>query len=329
MQNPFISYIVPCYNVERFLRQCVESILAQSYTYFEIILIDDGAKDATPKLCDQLATEDNRILVIHQANQGLSGARNAGVKKAKGDYIIFLDSDDFWRDPNGLHKLVSQLGNDVDVLGFNCSYYYPESNTYTPWIAFDSSLSNPQPLQTAFSILLAQGITPMSACLKVLRRQWIVDKNLYFQTGILSEDIPWLIQMLELNPQVCFVNEYIYAYRQNTITSITRCNTSKSFNNLINILQQEYSKVPHRILTPSANAALMSFLAYEYCILLALVWNTENRLENLQKLRKFTPLFQYTQNPKVHISSIIYRLLGFGVCSYILNMYYRCKLLKK
>lgn len=94
MRMPEFSVIVPVYNVEKYIRRCVESILAQSYSDFELILVDDGSKDQSGKICDEYAENDSRIKVIHQKNQGVSCARNTGLNVARGKYIVFIDSDD-------------------------------------------------------------------------------------------------------------------------------------------------------------------------------------------------------------------------------------------
>jgi len=91
--SPKISIIVPVYKVEPYLRKCIDSILAQTFTDFELILVDDGSPDGCGKICDEYAKKDNRILVIHKSNGGLSSARNAGLEIAKGEYIGFVDSD--------------------------------------------------------------------------------------------------------------------------------------------------------------------------------------------------------------------------------------------
>ena len=96
MTEETISVIVPVYNVEAYLEKCVRSVLAQSCGDFELLLIDDGSKDGSGAVCDRLAAEDERIRVIHQENRGLAAARNRGLGEAKGGYIIFLDSDDYW-----------------------------------------------------------------------------------------------------------------------------------------------------------------------------------------------------------------------------------------
>ena len=93
--DAIISVIVPVYNVEEYLERCVDSILRQTYTNLEVILVDDGSTDNCPQICEQYASFDKRVRVIHQSNGGLFAARNAGIDAAKGEYLSFIDSDDF------------------------------------------------------------------------------------------------------------------------------------------------------------------------------------------------------------------------------------------
>lgn len=92
---PEISIIVPVYNVEKYLEQCIDSILTQTFEDFELILVDDGSPDKCPEICDEYAQKDDRVRVIHKENGGVSSARNAGMKLACGEYILFCDSDDY------------------------------------------------------------------------------------------------------------------------------------------------------------------------------------------------------------------------------------------
>ena len=135
MDNPLISVIVPVYKVEKYLRKCVDSILAQTYTNLEIILVDDGSPDNCGAICDEYAVKDSRIKVIHQHNGGLSAARNAGLDIATGDYIGFVDSDDYIA-PDMYKKLYNALiENDADVSICNYDYVdtsYQTMNIYSP-----------------------------------------------------------------------------------------------------------------------------------------------------------------------------------------------------
>lgn len=123
-----ISVIVPAYNVEEYIIDCVESICNQSYKNLEIIIIDDGSTDATGEICD--AFDDSRIKVIHQKNQGLSGARNTGILEARGEYLAFVDSDDYIK-PDMLEKLVSIMG-DKEVSFAACAVEYLRCDSGLP-----------------------------------------------------------------------------------------------------------------------------------------------------------------------------------------------------
>ena len=108
MEQTVISVIVPIYKVEQYLRQCVDSILNQTHSALEVILVDDGSPDGSGKICDEYAARDSRVRVIHKKNGGLSDARNAGIEIARGDYIAFVDSDD-WLDIDALKKVLAKL----------------------------------------------------------------------------------------------------------------------------------------------------------------------------------------------------------------------------
>lgn len=124
MNNDLISVIVPCYNVEKYLKKCVESIVNQSYQNLEIILVDDGATDGTPALCDELAKTDDRIKVLHKVNEGVSIARNFGIDNSNGNYITFFDSDD-WIEPDTIKTAYDKLTNenlDLVVWGYTADF---------------------------------------------------------------------------------------------------------------------------------------------------------------------------------------------------------------
>ena len=120
-KQPLISVIVPVYNVEQYLSKCVESILGQTYTNLEIILVDDGSPDNCGKMCDEYAAKDKRVKVIHKENGGLVSARNAGYDIMSGDWHMYVDSDD-WIDANMCEKLVKALVKCPDVDMLYCKY---------------------------------------------------------------------------------------------------------------------------------------------------------------------------------------------------------------
>ena len=132
MEKTKISVIVPIYKVEKYLDRCVRSVLAQTFRDFELILVDDGSPDSCPQMCDDWAKKDSRIRVIHQNNQGLSAARNTGIRAASGEYINFIDSDDWVADTllSDLYRLLIKYDADISVCGFEkCSSEKQQSNS--------------------------------------------------------------------------------------------------------------------------------------------------------------------------------------------------------
>ena len=115
LENPLISVIVPVYNVEQYLKTCVDSVLNQSYKNWELILVDDGSPDNCPQICDIYVAKDDRVKVIHKENGGASSARNAALDIATGEYITFLDSDDFWHNDylSTMIELCMQYNADI------------------------------------------------------------------------------------------------------------------------------------------------------------------------------------------------------------------------
>ena len=121
-----ISIIVPVYNAKKYLEQCIDSILSQSFSNFELLLIDDGSTDISGKICDEYATKDSRVRIFHKNNGGVSSARNIGLNNAKGEWILFLDADD-WLENNALSIIINSISDGVSLLQFN-AYVVNSSN---------------------------------------------------------------------------------------------------------------------------------------------------------------------------------------------------------
>lgn len=314
-----VSFILPIYNVEKYLSECVESILAQTYSDFEILLVDDGSPDNCPALCDEWARKDNRIKALHKTNGGLSDARNYGLDNAEGDYVVFVDSDDFWVNKDCLEHLMNVVDAhpECDFIGYNCSYYYSDTKTYTKWVTYGDNLTVPTDKDIAICSLVASGTMPMSACLKIIKRKSLLDIGLRFIKGTIAEDIPWFIDLLDGSKKCMFVNQYIYAYRQNVAGSITASGNPKSTSDLFTIVKNEIKKMDSRNISKEAKEALYSFLAYEFCILLTSDMSKEMKSELMQ----YKWLLNYTVNPKVRKAAFVNKLFGIKVTEWVLKFY--------
>ncbi len=209
---PLISVIVPIYNVEKYLPKCVESILAQTYKNLEIILIDDGSPDNCGALCDEYMLKDNRIRVIHKKNGGLSSARNAGIDICSGEYLAFIDSDDFVSPYfveilyQGIQKYDSDISSIEKVLSF-CDG--DEDICRMSDNASDCTMREISPRE-AIRLMLYQ-LIPTGIPLRLYKRK--IFESIRFPIGYLHEDTATSHKLYMEAKRVTLVDAKIYAYR--------------------------------------------------------------------------------------------------------------------
>ncbi len=208
-----LSIIVPIYNVEAYLPRCIDSILAQTYTDFELILVDDGSPDNCPSICDEYAEKDSRIIVIHKENGGLSSARNAGLDIAQGDYIGFVDSDDFIH-PQMYERLMESLtDNNADISICNFERVNEAGNPISDlYPLLTSSVSSGINILRDFKKSGYLNIQYIVVVNKVFSRDlW---NNIRFPIGRIHEDEFVAHHLLGASKCVSSINEQFYYYRQ-------------------------------------------------------------------------------------------------------------------
>jgi len=232
------SIIIPVYNVEKYLRECVES--AQKLrSQIQIILVDDGSTDGSGALCDALAAEDQRIKVIHQANGGLSAARNTGIRGSTGDYVMFLDSDDFL-DTDSTDEMLGNLKAEPDALMGLYRNYYPDAQRFEEEAA-DGFLRQ-KGLLSADSFLKL--LPPdgracyMIACRFAVRREFLLRHGLLFESGIYHEDEEWTQRLLCCAESIFVSHHYFYQYRQAREGAITSAVKPKHIWDTFTIMEQ-------------------------------------------------------------------------------------------
>lgn len=329
-----ISFIIPVFKVESYIHICVNSILRQTYENIELILVDDGSPDACPFICDEYAKIDKRIKVIHKQNGGLSDARNIGLMNATGDYVIFVDSDDFWIHDNLLEKLLVEVkkNNNCDFIGFNCSYYYEERNEYSPWASYDEQLLLQGDKDALITLLIKTGNFPISACTKIVKRDFLMSNHLFFINGLLSEDIPWTIQVLDAAKSFHMTNLYIYAYRQVVnSSSISHSFNEKHFEDILWIIGFCIDFLNHSSFSLKTRKSLLSFIAYEYCILIGSLYKLPKKYRNDKRkvLKNYTWLLHYMDHPKVQKAAWVYACSGFYFLELVLTKYMKNRIRKR
>lgn len=207
--NPLISVIVPIYNVEKYLARCVDSIVNQTYKNLEIILVNDGSPDLCPQMCDDYAEKDSRIKVVHKKNGGLSDARNAGMAVAKGEYISFIDSDDYVSDDffECLLDVMNKENSDIAECSVVKLY---EDNRFDE---FSDDLSvKTYDTQDAMSALIAENPFHQHVWNKLYKTELV--RDIPYAVGKLNEDEFWTYQVFGRANKVSKFNKTMYYYFQ-------------------------------------------------------------------------------------------------------------------
>ena len=205
-----ISLIIPVYNVEQYLAQCLDSIISQTYTDFEVILVDDGSIDASPDICETYVKKDSRIKVIHQKNAGVSAARNRGITAAGGEWIAFIDSDDFV-DSDYLNSFRLEV-YDADIYIQGLEYFNHQTQQFFKHIQLKSTYITSENLvkATAENKLLEIGF-PFS---KLFRKQTLLENNIKFDTQIsFHEDHIFVLDYLKYAQTILLSDSIAYKYR--------------------------------------------------------------------------------------------------------------------
>lgn len=230
MEDPkiILSIVVPIYNVERYLHKCVDSLLNQDILNYEIILVDDGSPDECPQICDSYASAHENIRAVHRENGGLSAARNSGIEVAKGEYVMFIDSDDYI-EPNVLGGLLAQIERDnLDVLRYNYQNVRlvnsEEGRVNSEYEVFDPYRAAKRDVDYSDSVtkgedFLNNRLGPMCyAWAFVIRRELMHD--CMFKEGIYFEDTEWTPRMLLRAKRVASTEMVVYNYfwREGSIT---------------------------------------------------------------------------------------------------------------
>ena len=209
---PELSIIVPIYKVEKYLDECIQSILGQTFTDLELILVDDGSPDACPQMCDAIAEQDSRVRVIHQKNGGLSAARNTGIEAARGNWLGFVDSDDFVA-PDFYEKLYNAAVNaDADCAICSVQLTHEDGSrmdTLQHWKVYGGGYTGEDILKT---ITWQNNAPYLVAWNKLYRRE--VFRTLRYPVGRINEDVFVFAELFDTIKMVACVEQPLYFYRQ-------------------------------------------------------------------------------------------------------------------
>lgn len=220
--NPKISIIVPVFNVENYIHDCIDSILTQTWQDFELILVNDGSSDRSGEICDEYSKKDNRITVIHKENGGQSSARNRGIDIAKGDYIGFIDSDDWIN--RDMYKVLYEKAIETDSEISACNIIEYQKDSSKRFFSQDTTDYLYGRNEAMSEIYLNERLT-FSPCNKIYKRELF--KEICFKEGYILEDMDFAYKIIHLCNKIHYTGQALYNYRYNDNSTLRKAFSKK------------------------------------------------------------------------------------------------------
>lgn len=237
--STIFSVIVPIYKVEKYLNKCIDSILKQTFQDFELILVDDGSPDKCPKICDEYAKKDKRVRVIHKENAGLVAARNTGIKEAKGDYICYVDGDD-WISENLLQivwsKAVSKY--DVEMVVYSAVRQFTDTQEQIPKSVPEGLYNKDKLRSDVYPYMMYDSRKPFCTGLifpvawnKIFKRDFLLNHYCQEERIRMGEDNAFVFECLYAAENVFFCDDILYIYNQLNVESMVHSYDPNRFDN--------------------------------------------------------------------------------------------------
>lgn len=318
------SIVIPVYNVAPYLEKGVQSVLNQTFTDFELLLVNDGSTDDSAALCDRLAAADARIRVIHKPNGGASDARNTGIQAAIGDYLMFLDGDDYWDQQDALQSVADKLeASSPDLLLFYWKFYNLNSKKLTSFgKSYQPIVNSASAVSEVVKSLYESGLFPSSAVITVTRRSFVISNDLFFVKGIKAEDIDWVLNVFKHAQTVEAINRDFYVVLLNRPGSVTTTADARSIESILYILDKW---VPGFQSNPDAVGRLMiSHLTFHYstCFITFSTLDVASQKQLAPRLKKYLYLFDYTSGKRALLVKYLIKTFGLSIGSRIIGALY-------
>ena len=312
------SIIIPVYNISNYISECVNSVLKQSFKDYEIILVNDGSIDDSFNICLNYSKKYKNVRLINQQNGGLSSARNAGINQAEGDYLLFLDGDDFWRDDDFLENLNCIIEtHSPDTIIFPYSYYYGKDRIKEYQFDLSEMSSTSNNFSDNLYSLIDNGIWYPSACNKCIRKDIVAINNISFPLNMTSEDVKWCFELSQHIASYYIYNKGVYMYRQNREGSISYKLKMKNLEDLFLNIENVLSG------SKKIRDADYLYLSHYYLEVIPYVMPFLKNPNIKRMLSKYKWLSKYsknTRNIKKRIICFCLTYMGFRLSSLLLSI---------
>lgn len=237
--NPLISVVIPVYKVENYLRECLDSVISQTYKNLDIILVDDGSPDNCPAICDEYAEKDSRIKVIHRKNGGLSAARNSGIDIARGEYITFIDSDDYVS-----RAYVERLYSIIEASGADMSCCTFTVHTHKLSAECSGSYSMISPADAVIQAI-SLGTIGRAAFCKLYRTEIFTSGGIHYPEGIVCEDLAVMPEVFGAAKKIAYTDSamYFYRLREDSIMHTIFSSKSMDYYTVLSMAEESAQKI--------------------------------------------------------------------------------------
>ena len=321
------SVILPIYKVEKYLHECVDSILNQTYTDFEVILVDDGSPDSCPQICDEYAVKDARVKVVHKINGGQASARNAGLEVAQGDYVCYVDSDDYLIDNKVLERLAEKTESEPDIVHYKFVEWF-ESDGHVAPCYFDYNVpTKDRSLAEVYCDLIDKDAYYNSAWSKIIKRSLLMDNNIRFEEGIVGEDNEWYYHVVMVAKKLVLLDEPLYVYRRRSGSTTTTA-TEKNLRDQLHVLDK-WEKILSTAENDARAQVVWGSLAKQFCSAVILYAGLNNVDSYMPELKKKSYMLKYSSNKRVVIFRWAIRLLGLKGFILVLQKYRKKKTINR
>ena len=322
----FASIIVPVYNSEHYLGKCLDSLSCQTFKDFEVIMVDDGSTDHSQALCLSRCQDDQRFkLITHDENKGASEARNTGIANATGDYILFLDNDDWWEGVDALQNLhkAALRWHYPDLICYPMSEYYPiENQIHRPCYRFEQQANMIGDFFECSTFLIANGLFYSSASGKAVKRKLIERHGIVFDGSLrYNEDTDWSRALLCCANSIKWIDAPFYVYRRNSsVSQSTSSSIREVAESLKTINNKHMLAIEDSTMDKRRVACTSNFIAYAYVLLLSYLFmeeNTESKRERTRQ-KKNDWLLAYNANKRVSYGEKCKKIIGYNFTGHLL-----------
>lgn len=315
-----LTIVIPVYNLENYIEECLNSIKNQTFYDFEVIIVNDGSTDNSQKIIEGFISNDSRFKLINQKNGGAASARNTGIKTACGEYITFVDGDDYYLNDTCLETIMQKVQEfKPDMLQYKMVMYYPNNNKYVEEPNITTEDKYFYDMKDYLKNTIQNSKMSVSPCDKIIKTKLLLDKEIFFEKMAMLEDIDWSFTLYQNIDNIFVFNFPAYVYRKQRPNSTTYSYNLQKMHACLGFLEKWSDRKNYKI-TDMADL-FFSYVAYQYIIFITIYDSKVFNKEENNKIKELKWLLEYNLNFKVAKSQKIYKMFGYGIMKFVLKTY--------